>query len=410
MKLKKKYVAALGVAIVGAAVAILPVAISNAAVACLTPWSASTVYVANDTASQDGFNYRAKWWTQNQSPKDNIGDGLPWEKKEACGDGGTDPTTPPTTTPPDDPTTPPPSGNGAKMDAAPYLYPGWGTPPAPGTVMSATGIKAFTVAFVLSSPNGCEPLWDGQTALTSPAGVWNPYRDTITAITAAGGSVVPSIGGWQGTKLGPKCGTPEDLAGAYQKVIDAYQLKSIDIDIENTDEFEDQVVRDRIVAALKIVKEKNPGVTTILTFGTTPTGPTATGKALISKAKEIGAGVDIFTQMPFDYPTPATDMVASTISASEGLKDTLKSTFGYTDEQAYSHMGISGMNGLSDQKETTTVADWEKIRDYAKSKGLARFTFWSVNRDRGCEGGGVTSACSGIAQEDWAFTKVTSGF
>ena len=34
----------------------------------------------------------------------------------------------------------------------------------------------------------------------------------------------------------------------------------------------------------------------------------------------------------------------------------------------------------------------------------------AVNRDRGCAGGGVVSNCSGIAQADWAFTKISAGF
>ena len=46
----------------------------------------------------------------------------------------------------------------------------------------------------------------------------------------------------------------------------------------------------------------------------------------------------------------------------------------------------------------------------AKNNGFARFTFWAVNRDRGCAGGGVVSDCSGIAQSDWAFTKISAGF
>jgi hypothetical protein len=150
-------------------------------------------------------------------------------------------------------------------------------------------------------------------------------------------------------------------------------------------------------------------VKTILTFGTTPTGPNAHGIRLIKRAKELGANVDIFAQMPFDFSGGA-DMYASTVGATEGLKNQLRETFGWTDAQAYSHMGISGMNGLSDQQELTTPQTWTKIRDYARDKGLARFTFWAVNRDRGCAGGGVVSNCSGIAQADWEFTKITAGF
>ncbi len=68
------------------------------------------------------------------------------------------------------------------------------------------------------------------------------------------------------------------------------------------------------------------------------------------------------------------------------------------------------MNGLSDQQELTSVAAWTQITNWAKTNKLARLAFWSVNRDRGCAGGGVQSTCSGIAQNDWDFTKVTAGF
>jgi hypothetical protein len=103
-------------------------------------------------------------------------------------------------------------------------------------------------------------------------------------------------------------------------------------------------------------------------------------------------------------------MYQSTVNAAEGLKNALKTAFGWTDAQAYSHMGISGMNGLSDQQELTNQSTWTQIRDYARSKGLTRLAFWSVNRDRGCAGGGVQSACSGIAQSDWEFSRITAGF
>jgi chitinase len=395
MLLKKRYLATFAVAVAGAAAALVPITASEAAVACAPAWSATAVYTNGMTASQNSHNYTAKWWTQNESPATHSGQWDVWADNGTCG--GSTPTTPP----PTGPTTPPPS-TGTKMPSSPYIYPGWGNPPAPSTVMSATGIRAFTIAFVLA--NGCNPVWDGEGGLTG--GV---HASTINAIKAAGGSVVPSVGGWQGNKLGPNCSTPDALAGAYQKVIDAFGLQAIDIDIENYDEFENTVVQDRILNALKIVKQRNPSVKTILTFGTTTSGPNFYGTRLVQQARALGANIDIFTQMPFDFGGGA-DMYTSTVNATEGLKNLLKSTFGYTDAQAYSHIGISGMNGLSDQQELTSTDTWTRIRDYARNRGLARFTFWAVNRDRGCAGGGVVSNCSGIAQADWAFTRISAGF
>jgi hypothetical protein len=287
------------------------------------------------------------------------------------------------------------------MAAAPYIFPGWGDPPAASTIVNATGTKAFTMAFILA--NGCNPVWDGESGLTG--GV---HAAWIAGAKAAGAEVIPSISGYSGNKLGPNCPDAASLAGAYQKVIDTFGLRTIDVDIENHDEFENATVQDRILGALRIVKEKNPGIRTILTFPTTTAGPNSWGVRLINQSKALGANVDVFTQMPFDFS--ASDIHSATISATEGLKNQLKSTFGWSDAVAYSHVGISGMNGLSDQQELTTPETWTKIRDYAKSKGLARLSFWAVNRDRGCPGGGVVSNCSGIAQSDWEFTKITAGF
>jgi hypothetical protein len=285
---------------------------------------------------------------------------------------------------------------------APYLYLGWGNPPSPATVMSATGVRWFTMAFVLSG-GGCTPAWDSTRALRGGVD-----EQTINAIRAAGGDIVPSFGGWSGNKLGPNCATPEALAGAYQQVIDAYALKAIDIDIENSDEFENETVQDRILNALKIVKQRNPGIQTIVTFGTTTTGPNYYGNRLIERAAALQAGIDVFTIMPFDFASA--NIGQDTINAAEGLKNKLRSTFGWTDAQAYAHMGISGMNGLSDQREMTSTDTWTQIRDWAKARGLGRLAFWSVNRDRACPGGGVTPDCSGIAQPEWEFTRITAGF
>ncbi|MEU9435170.1 carbohydrate binding domain-containing protein [Streptomyces sp. NPDC048252] len=293
-------------------------------------------------------------------------------------------------------------GTGFKQ-AAPYLFEGWGDPPSVSTVMSSTGIKWFTMAFMLDG-GGCNPMWDSNRPLTGGVD-----QSVINQVRSAGGDIVPSFGGWQGSKLGANCSSASALAGALQKVIDAYSLKAIDMDIENTDEFENEAVQARILTALKTVKANNPGLKTIVTFGTSTTGPTYYGNRLIEQAKSLGADIDVFTIMPFDFGG-GSDMYGNTVNATEGLKNKLKSTFGWDDATAYAHIGISGMNGLSDQQENTTPAIWTQIRDWANSHHIARLAYWAVNRDRPCPGGGVVSNCSGISQSTWQFTSITAGF
>jgi hypothetical protein len=50
-----------------------------------------------------------------------------------------------------------------------------------------------------------------------------------------------------------------------------------------------------------------------------------------------------------------------------------------------------------------------QILGYAQQHHLARLTFWSTNRDRPCTGGPADS-CSGIAQQNWDFTRIFAAY
>jgi hypothetical protein len=283
---------------------------------------------------------------------------------------------------------------------APYEYLGWGDPQPPTSVMSATGVKWLTLAFMLSD-GGCEPKWDGSRALTGGSD-----QAAIDSIRSAGGDIVVSFGGWSGNKLGEHCSSASDLAGAYQKVIDAYRLKAIDIDIEAT-EMSDGTVRRRVIDALKVVKSDNAGIKTYVTMGTTPTGPNSDGTDLIAKGAAAGLDNDGWVIMPFDLGGHSGSMGEVTKTAADGLENTVKNAYGYSDSVAYSHIGISSMNGTTDEAdETVTTDDFAAILSYAQSHQLARLTFWSVNRDRQCDSGGGGDACSGVSQEPYAYTKI----
>jgi chitinase len=286
------------------------------------------------------------------------------------------------------------------MAVAPYEYFGWGSPPNPASVMSATGVTWFTLAFVLSDGT-CNPAWDGSRPLTG-----GTDQSRINSIRSAGGDVMVSFGGWSGEKLGEHCGSASALAGAYQKVINAYGLKAIDIDIENT-EWSSATVRQRVIDALKIVKQNNPGITTIITFGTTTSGPDSTGVDMINRGAASGLANDVWTIMPFDFGGGRTNMGTLTTQAMEGLKNRVKSAYGYGDATAYAHIGLSSMNGTTDDSgELVRVADFQTMLSYARQHHIARLAYWSVNRDRACASGGDADSCSGVAQQPYDYLKV----
>ncbi|MEK8170577.1 chitinase [Streptomyces sp. M19] len=285
----------------------------------------------------------------------------------------------------------------APQAVAPYLYNGWGDPPDPAEVREATGVSWFTLAFVLDG-GGCDPLWDGGRPLTG-----GEDERTVEAVRAGGGDVVPSFGGASGSKLEEACADADALAGAYQKVIDAYGLKAIDIDIEG-DAYSDPDTQQKTIDALKKVKADNEGLVTYVTFPSDQSGP---DDSMISRAADSGLEVDGWTIMPFDFGGEGQDMGELTKQATDGLKDAVKNAYGYGDEEAYAHSGLSSMNGITDVNETVTPDNFRDILAYAQEHHLARLAFWSVNRDRPCPGDYPNDdTCSGVSQEPWEFTTI----
>ncbi|MFE6164995.1 glycoside hydrolase family 19 protein [Streptomyces sp. NPDC056486] len=66
-----------------------PAATTASAAACATPWNSSSVYTGGNSASYNGHNWTAKWWTQNETPgRTDV-----WADAGTCG-GGTDPGNP----------------------------------------------------------------------------------------------------------------------------------------------------------------------------------------------------------------------------------------------------------------------------------------------------------------------------
>src|SRR5690349_4800437 len=291
--------------------------------------------------------------------------------------------------------------------SAPYLMPFDNSPPDAVQVMNATGQKAFQLAFILA-PNGggCSPTWDGTRTVSSDTDAAN----LISRIRAAGGDVSVSIGGYGGTKLGQTCGSPQATAAAYQQVISKYGLKAIDFDLEEP-EYESGPAIHNEIGAAKILQQSNPGLYVSVTTAGTTSGTGWFGQQMLIEAKTSGFTPANFSIMPFDggFSGGAADQ----IKALDGFHSLLMSTFGWDSATAYAHEGISQMNGRSDGAEYFRQADFQTTLNYATSHHLARYTFWSVNRDRQCADpnqGTTSGTCSSVPQSDYEFTKFSARF
>lgn len=288
--------------------------------------------------------------------------------------------------------------------SAPYLMPEDNSPPDAAAVMDATGQKAFQLAFILDK-GGCSPAWGGTSSIdtdtTMPA--------VIQTVRAKGGDVSVSVGGYGGTKLGQTCGTPEATAAGYQKVVTKYGLKAIDFDLEEP-EYENTAAIHNEIGAARILQQNNPGLYVSITTAGTNAGTGWFGQQMLNEAKSQGFTPDNYSIMPFDG---GFNRASAQTDALVKFNQILQTTFGWTEANAYAHEGVSLMNGRTDAAEYFRQADFQTVLDFALAHKLARYTYWSVNRDRQCPGTvdpGLSGSCSSVVQSDWDFTKYTVRF
>jgi chitinase len=231
----------------------------------------------------------------------------------------------------------------------------------------------------------------------------------ISRIRANGGDVSVSIGGYGGTKLGQTCGSPEATAAAYQQVVSKYALKAMDFDLEEP-EYENTAAVHNEVGAARILQQNNPGLYVSITTAGTASGTGWFGTQMLLDAKSQGFTPANFSIMPFDG---GFNGGSSQTAALEQFHTILMNTFGWDSATAYAHEGISQMNGRSDAGEYFRQADFQTTLDYATSHKLARYTNWSVNRDRQCADPNqstTSGTCSSVPQTLYEFTKYSARF
>ncbi|MEC3981412.1 glycoside hydrolase family 18 protein [Amycolatopsis sp. H20-H5] len=322
----------------------------------------------------------------------------------------TTPTTPTSTVPTSTtPTTPPPAGG---MTAAPYYMPLDNDPQDIGAAIVASGQKSYILAFVLApSGGGCTPTWDGNSA--QPVSADTAVAAKVAQIRQAGGDVSVSFGGYNGLELGAACGDATSLANAYQAVITKYSLTHIDLDIEG-DDLGDVSGETKRFQAIKTLKQRNPNLHVTLTLPVTTIGLSDLGRAEIQRAKDLGASIDLYKEMAFDYGGPAASMADDVKKVMESVHGQLKTLRPDLDDAGvYAHTGLILMNGHTDQpSELFTQETFRALLGYVQAHRLGRFSFWALNRDRVCTvpTGWADGKCSSVSQQPYDFSKIVAQY
>ncbi|MEU4155951.1 cellulose binding domain-containing protein [Actinoplanes sp. NPDC026670] len=269
------------------------------------------------------------------------------------------------------------------------------------SLASGGGVKSFSLAFVTSA--GCKASWF---AAFDPR--QKQFADQIGAIRSAGGDVKVSFGGATGVELAQACTSVSALQAEYQAVVDAYQLKYIDLDIEGAAVADPASVARRSTA-LAALQKANPGLKISLTLPVLPEGLTADGLNVVKSAKNAGVDLDLVNIMAMDYGRAGQDYGNLAIQAVDSTQAQIKSIYGNNDAAAYRMVGVTPMIGVNDDNGVFTQADARDLVAHANAKHIGFVSLWEAHRDKNACSGALFQ-CTNVSQTAFEFTRILAGF
>jgi hypothetical protein len=270
------------------------------------------------------------------------------------------------------------------------------------------GTKFFTLAFV----DGANCQW----SLPNESS----WQTQIDNLRAAGGDVIISFGGYttdtNGTDLGNACSSASAAAGQIENLVTTMNVTHLDFDIESN-ELTNSTDVSRTTQALAQVRSwaSNNGrqLSIAYTIPVAQSGLTQDGVNLLNTGVSNGFTPDVVNIMTMDYGGSGIEMGTAANQALDGTASQVASAFGISTAAAYAKLGNTPMIGQNDSSgEIFTLADASTVESHAAAEGIALLSFWSEGRDNGgCPGQtSASSTCSGISQNDGAFTQAFQPF
>lgn len=279
-------------------------------------------------------------------------------------------------------------------------------------ISSASGIKDFTLAFVVSQ-GSCNPSWGA----AIPVGSAGDYvGSAISALRVTGGDAIISFGGEANTELADSCSSVASLEAAYQKVVDSYKVYDLDFDIEGADVGDNTSIAERSSALALLQKDEaalGHTVQVSLTMPVLPSGFPVDEMNVIHSAVSAGVRLAVVNPMTMDYggavSNPGGQMGTFAIQAAQSVEAQLATVYpSYSASQLWAMIGITPMVGQNDiAGEVFTVSNAQQVAHFAAANGVGRLAMWSVTRDEQCSQGVIDyddPTCSGILQATWAFS------
>jgi chitinase len=372
--------------------------------ATIAAWAPNTAYKTSDLVSYNGVTYKCIQGHTSLTGWEPINTPALWNKETTTTP--TNPTTPTTPTNPTTPTTPttPGQSNFPNKVFVPYVdATAWPTFNLTDC-FNKTGQKYYTLAFITSDGTG-NPSWGGYSSLGMNS---NHYVDDINSIRSKGGDVIVSFGGATGTELADVNSDAKVLQEKYQQVINKYNLKRIDLDIEGA-ALTNKATVDTRNKALAALEKANPNLTVSYTLPVLPSGLTSDGKYILTNAVQNGVRLDLVNIMAMDYgdgaaPNPNGKMGTYAI-------DSAKSTYNQCVSLGINtKIGVTPMIGQNDvQSEIFYQADAQTLLNWANNTSyVSGLSMWSSTRDF-VNGTGLYNY-SKVNKSDFEFTNIFKSF
>ncbi|MFI5425509.1 chitinase [Aeromicrobium sp. UC242_57] len=286
--------------------------------------------------------------------------------------------------------------------------------------------RNVVLSFIVADPaKGCEPTWGGAYSLDAASEDLDLDR-RIARLRQRDGNIAVSFGGAINSELSTSCTDADDLVDAYRSVVERYDLRTIDLDIEG-EALSDTAASGRRAAAMKTLQDERKAagkdLRIWLTLPVAPTGLTAEGKQVVSAMLEGKVDLSGVNLMTMDYGgsrekgQSMLDASTDALNATHGQLGQIYARAGIDIGSAtlWRRMGATPMIGQNDVAgEVFSLDAARSLGAFAKEKGLGRMSMWSVNRDRTCGENYpdvtiVSNSCSGVEQGDETFAQVLRG-
>jgi len=260
-------------------------------------------------------------------------------------------------------------------------------------------IRALTLAFLVSAPDGKTLCWGGQP--TYPVD-W--MQEQTRALSGAGVLFDVSVGGATGVDIAA-WGDIEETAIAYATIMRQIGPRFLDFDIEGAavaDKLQHGIRLEGLKRANELLEaEGAPPIRYTMTLPVMPEGLTNSALELLDMARKSAVrGPAEVRIMAMDYGSSYVDMGVEAIKAAEA-----------TAKQVEGPVVAVPMIGQNDIKEEVfSLSDAQMLASYAAENPevIAGLSAWSLGRDRKCErsGGGASPTCSGVQQEPYQFSGI----